>query len=598
MSLQVPESLEKRMDALIAHYPPEHKRAAVLWLLHLLQAHCGCLGSAQVEWVAAKLGLQPINVWELIRFYPMFSEAPRGRFHITVCRTLSCAQCGCGAIFQALEKKLGVPLDAVTPDGLFTLSAVECLAACGSGPAMMINDMLFEHMTPEKAVALVEQIRATGTIPPQALAPLRPAHALEKRLLMANMSKHGYTGSLADYVAAGGYESLKKALALKPEVITAEVADSELRGRGGAGFPCGMKWRFLDRKSGKPVYLVINGDESEPGTFKDRQLIYRDPHLLIEGILITCHAIGAKVAYVYLRGEFPDGASLLEREIEVARAKNLVGKNILGTDFECEIWLHRGAGAYICGEETGLIESLEGKRAYPRIKPPFPAVRGLFGCPTVVNNIETLCNIPLIVKQGAKWYQALGVPRSSGTKMISLSGSVKRPGVYEIEGGKVTLWQLIHDIGGGTLHERPVKGVIPGGSSMPILPGSNLDIPIDFESIRQAGSSAGSGAVIVLEEGEDIVAHALNVAQFYAHESCGQCTPCREGTLWMEKLLHRMHTGGGRPADVDLLQDVADNIDGQTICALGEAAAWPIKAFLKNFRGDFEKACNGHGGAT
>ena len=491
-----------------------------------------------------------------------------------------------------------MPLDAVTPDGRFTLSAVECLAACGNGPALMINDLLFEHMTPERAVALVDQIRATGALPPQALAPLRPAHPLERRLLLANMSQPGYTGSLADYVAAGGYEALKKALALKPEVLTAEVADSELRGRGGAGFPCGMKWRFLDRKSGKPVYLVCNGDESEPGTFKDRQLLYRDPHQLLEGILITCHAIGAKVAYVYLRGEFPDGAELLEREIAVARARQLVGQNILGTGFDCEIYLHRGAGAYICGEETGLIESLEGKRAYPRIKPPFPAVYGLFGCPTVVNNIETLCNIPLIVRQGASWYHQLGVPRSTGTRLISLSGSVTRPGVYEIENGKVTLWQLIHDIGGGTLHERAVKGVIPGGSSMPVLPGDKLDIPIDFEAIRQAGSSAGSGAAIVLEEGEDIVGHALNVAQFYAHESCGQCTPCREGTLWMEKLLHRMHAGGGRPEDVDLLQDVADNIDGQTICALGEAAAWPIKAFLKHYRGEFEQACNGKGGAT
>ena len=591
MSLQIPVQLEARMDELITHYPPQYRRAAVLWLLHLLQAQCGCLGRGQVEWIAAKLGLPAINVWELVRFYPMFSEAPRGRFHITVCRTLSCAQCGCGGIFKALEAKLGVPLDAVTPDGLFTLSAVECLAACGAGPVMMINDVLFGNMTPEKAVALVDTIRATGALPPQALAPLPPAHPLERRVLLANMSRPGYTGSLADDRAAGGYESLKKALALKPESITAEVADSELRGRGGAGFPCGMKWRFLDRKSGKPVYLICNGDESEPGTFKDRQLLYRDPHQLIEGILITCYAIGAKVTYVYLRGEFPDGAELLEREIALARAQHLVGPNILGTGFDCEIYLHRGAGAYICGEETGLIESLEGKRAYPRIKPPFPAVCGLFGCPTVVNNIETLCNIPLIVRQGAKWFHQLGVLRSTGTRLLSLSGAVQRPGVYEIENGKVTLRQLIYDIGGGTRHGRPVKGVIPGGSSMPVLPADRLDVAIDFEAIRLAGSAAGSGAVIVLEEGDDLVGYALNVAQFYAHESCGQCTPCREGTLWMEKLLHRMHAGGGRPEDVALLQDVADNIDGQTICALGEAAAWPIKAFLKHYRGDFEQAC-------
>jgi NADH-quinone oxidoreductase subunit F len=567
----------------------------VLPLLHLLQAQYGCLGREQVAWVAAKLGLPPINVWELIRFYPLFSEKPRGRFHIKVCRTLSCAQCGCGAIFQALEKQLGVPPDTSTPDGLFTLSAVECLAACGSGPALMVNDMLFEQMTPERACALLDTLRATGTALQRALPPLPAPHPLEQRLLLANMSRPGYDGTLADYVRLGGYAALRKALLMTPEAVGAEVADSELRGRGGAGFPCGLKWRFLDRKSGKPVYLICNADESEPGTFKDRQLIHRDPHLLIEGILITCHAIGARVAYIYIRGEFPDGAQLLEHELAVARERNLVGSNILGTGFDCEIYVHRGAGAYICGEETGLIESLEGRRAYPRIKPPFPAVCGLFGCPTIVNNVETLCNIPLIVQHGAAWFNRLGVLHSTGTRLWSVSGAVKRPGVYEIENGKLTLRQLIFEVCGGTRRDRPVKGVIPGGSSMPILPADKLDVPLDFESLRQAGSSAGSGAVIVIEAGEDIVGHALNVAQFYAHESCGQCTPCREGTLWMEKILHRMHAGGGRPADVDLLQDVADNMDGQTICALGEAAAWPIKAFLKHYRGEFEKVCGVRG---
>ncbi|TAN36940.1 MAG: NADH oxidoreductase (quinone) subunit F [Verrucomicrobia bacterium] len=596
MNLQIPAALEQRMDEIITHYPPEHRRAAVLWLLHLLQEHCGCLGREQVEWTAAKLGLPTINVWELIRFYPMFSEKPRGKFHIKVCRTLSCAQCGCGSIFQALEKKLGVPLDTVTPDGFFTLSAVECLAACGSGPAMMINDMLFEHMTPEKACDLIDKVRSTGGALLPAVEALPLPHPLERRVLLANMSRPGYRGTLEDYVQVGGYDALKKALTMRPEDIVGEVANSELRGRGGAGFPCGMKWRFLDRKSGKPIYLICNADESEPGTFKDRQLIYRDPHQLIEGMLIACYAIGAKVAYIYVRGEFPDGAQLLEHEIAMARAKNLLGKNILGHGFDCEIYVHRGAGAYICGEETGLIESLEGKRAYPRIKPPFPAVRGLFGCPTVVNNVETLCNVPLIVKNGAAWFNHLGVLHSTGTRILSVSGSVKRPGVYEIENGKLTLRQLIFEVCGGTKGDRPIQGVIPGGSSMPILPADKLDIPLDFESIRQAGSAAGSGAIIVLDDADDIVGHALNVAQFYAHESCGQCTPCREGTLWMEKLLHRLHAGGGRPEDVGLLQDVADNIDGQTICALGEAAAWPIKAFLKHYRGEFEKACAKEGG--
>ncbi|MEI6788876.1 MAG: NADH-quinone oxidoreductase subunit NuoF, partial [bacterium] len=336
-----------------------------------------------------------------------------------------------------------------------------------------------------------------------------------------------------------------------------------------------------------------NADESEPGTFKDRQLIYRDPHLLIEGILISCYAIGSQTAYIYIRGEFAAGAVILARAIEEARARNLVGNMILGSDFNCEIYIHRGAGAYICGEETGLIESLEGKRAYPRIKPPFPAVKGLFNCPTVVNNVETLCTVPFIIQNGSEWFRSLGVAGSFGTRIISLSGSVKRPGCYEIEMGKITLRQLIDDVGGGTSRGLPVKAVIPGGSSMPMLPADKLDVTLDFDAIQAAGSMAGSGGVIVLEEGDDLVERALSVARFYAHESCGQCTPCREGTLWMEKIIERIHTGHGRPEDVDLLMDVANHIDGTTICALGEAAAWPIKAFLRHCRADFKRAVAG-----
>jgi NADH-quinone oxidoreductase subunit F len=593
MALQVPIELERRLDELIGHYPQGHTRAAVLWALHLLQDHYGCLGRDQVEWTAAKLQLPEINVWELVGFYPMFSEVPRGRFHIKVCRSVACEQCGCGSIFQQLRKTLGVEPETVTPDGLFSVSAVECLAACGAGPVMMINDELYENLVPADVDRIIAGIRASGQVDAPKLAPVPPAHPLERRILMQAIAQPGYTGLLDDYRAAGGYQSLAKALHLSPEEILREVTDSKLRGRGGAGFPTGMKWKYVDRQAGKPVYLICNADESEPGTFKDRQLIYRDPHLLIEGILITCHAIGAHTAYIYIRGEFAAGARILDRAIAEARARHLIGKSILGSGFDCEIYLHRGAGAYICGEETGLIESLEGKRAYPRIKPPFPAMKGLFNCPTVVNNVETLCTIPFIIGQGSEWFRGLGVQGSAGTRIISLSGSVKRPGCYEIEMGKVTLRQLIDDMGGGTKRGLPVKAVIPGGSSMPMLPADKLDVTLDFDAIQAAGSLAGSGGVIVLEEGDDIVGRALSVARFYAHESCGQCTPCREGTLWMEKILHRLHHGQGRPEDVDLLMDVANRIDGTTICALGEAAAWPIKAFLKHCRADFERAAAG-----
>jgi NADH-quinone oxidoreductase subunit F len=576
-NLTIPAELERQIDEIITHYPPDRKRAAVLWLCHLLQDHFGFLGADQVKWIAGKLGLQPINVWEVVTFYPMLTETPRGKFHIKVCRTLSCQMAGSGELLKKLE---GCG---------HTVSTVECLAACGTAPVMMINDEHFDNVTPEKLDQVLAELR-TGTLAKQPIAKPLPAHPLEKRILLANITKPGYTGSLADYEKEGGYQGLSKALTMKPEDIVKEVKDSELRGRGGAGFPCGMKWSFLAKNTGKPTYLICNADESEPGTFKDRQLIHYDPHQLIEGILISCYATGAKVAYIYIRGEMPVGAQILLNAIEEARAKGYVGQ-------VAEIYVHRGAGAYICGEETGLIESLEGKRAYPRIKPPFPAVVGLFGCPTVVNNVETLSNIPHIVKNGAAWFKAMGVPGSTGTRLVCVSGPVKRPGYYEFEMGKLTMRQLIEDVCGGVKGGRKIKGVIPGGSSMPVLPADKLDVALDFESLRKAGTMAGSGGIIVLTEDVDIVDATLNVSQFYAHESCGQCTPCREGTLWMEKMLHRIKAGHGRPEDVDLLFEVADNIDGKTICPLGEAAAWPVKAFLKNFRSEFEAACkkNGNG---
>jgi NADH-quinone oxidoreductase subunit F len=595
MALNVPTELENQIDGIVTHYPPQHKRAAVLWLLHLLQEHFGQLGKEQVEWTAAKLGLQPINVWELITFYPMFTAKPRGRFHIKVCRTLSCELGGCGRILERLQDKLGVKLDENTQDGLFTISTVECLAACGTAPVMMVNDELFENLTPDKAEAIIQRIQTTGQLDAQPLPPVLPAHPLEKRVLLANMSKPGYRGTLDDYRREGGYKALPKALGMKPDEIVAVVKNSALRGRGGAGFPTGMKWGFLAKGTGKPIYLICNADESEPGTFKDRVLIHYDPHQVLEGILVSCYAIGARAAYIYIRGEMPYGAKILLNAIEEARAKKLLGKNILGKGFDCEVYVHRGAGAYICGEETGLLESLEGKRAYPRIKPPFPAVVGLFGCPTIVNNVETLANVPHIVNNGAAWFKGMGVSGSTGTRLVCVSGPVKRPGYYEFEMGKLTVRQLIDDLCGGLLEGRTLKGVVPGGSSMPVLKADQIDVALDFESLLKAGTMAGSGGVIVLDDTADIVEGTLNVAQFYAHESCGQCTPCREGTLWMEKVLHRIQHGHGRPEDVDLLWDIADNVDGKTICPLGEAAAWPVKAFVTKYRSEFEKACNNGG---
>ncbi|MDA0576908.1 MAG: NADH-quinone oxidoreductase subunit NuoF [Verrucomicrobia bacterium] len=587
--INVGTKLEAEIDRIIAQYPADRKRAAVLWLMHLFQERDGMLTPAHVTWIAAKLELQPIHVWELVRFYPLFRDKPAGKYHIKLCRTVSCEMCGAKEVLARLQKKLGVGLEEVTADGQFSLSTFECLASCGSAPVLMVNDELFERLTPDEAERLIDRIRAEG-LPTPPLSRPGPAHPRENRVLLANMSDPAYGGTLAEYRARGGYTALPKALAMKPADVVEEVMASQLRGRGGAGFPCGQKWKFLDQKSGKPIYLVCNADESEPGTFKDRQLIQHDPHQLLEGMLISCHAVGARTAYIYIRGEFTHGWQILQRAMDEARAAGLMGPDILGTGVGCEIFLHRGGGTYICGEETGLIESLEGKRAYPRIKPPFPAVVGLFNCPTVVNNVETLSNIPHIMNRGSAWFKGLGVAGSMGTRLLCVSGAVRRPGCFEFEMGKLTLRELIDDVCGGVPEGRTLRGVIPGGTSMPVLTADQIDVPLDFDSLRKAGTMAGSGGIIVLDDSSSVVSLTRNIAQFYAHESCGQCTPCREGTGWMEKILHRIEHGKGRAQDVDTLYDVADNIDGTTICPLGEAAAWPVKAFVKKYRADFDRA--------
>src|SRR5438477_4072960 len=393
--------------------------------------------------------------------------------------------------------------------------------------------------------------------------------------------------------------------------IVNEVKTSGLRGRGGAGFPCGVKWSFIKADEKKPIYLICNADESEPGTFKDRFIIHQDPHQLIEGILISCFALTARTAYIYIRGEFPEGAKILERAIEEAREKNFLGRNLLGTGFDVEIYVHRGAGAYICGEETGLIESLEGKRAYPRIKPPyFPAVLGLYMCPTIVNNVETLCHVKHIIAMGGVEYARLGRPNNTGTRIVSVSGDVQKAGYYEIEVGKATIGELINDpaFGGGLRDGRKLKAVIPGGSSAKVFKAGEkfklkrrgpdgrdaeqeldmLDLPYDFDSLISAGSMSGSGAIIVLDDSTDIVEALSNIAEFYAHESCGQCTPCREGSLWMAKALHRLTHGHGRKEDADYLTRIADNIPGgRTICAFGEACSWPVQSFVGKFKDEF-----------
>jgi NADH-quinone oxidoreductase subunit F len=384
-----------------------------------------------------------------------------------------------------------------------------------------------------------------------------------------------------------GYDGLRAALAVAPNDVIERVKASGLRGRGGAGFPTGMKWQFVLKDTPLPKYLCCNADESEPGTFKDHVLMERNPHLLIEGCAIACYAIGAKVAYIYIRGEFYHVQRILEAEIEKAYAAGYLGKNIFGSGFDCDVFVHRGAGAYEAGEETALIESLEGKRAQPRLKPPFPAVAGLYQCPTAVNNVETLCNVPPIMLRGAEWFVGLGPEKNGGPKLYCISGHVKKPGVYEAS-MHTTLRELVYDYAGGIRDDRPLKAIIPGGSSVPLLLPHQLDTPASFDAVQKAGSLLGSAGLIVLDDSVCMVWLAMNLLHFYRHESCGKCTPCREGGDWLYKLLQRIERGEGQPKDLDLLFGVASNIVGKTLCAFGDAAATPVLSTMKLFRAEYE----------
>ena len=635
--MTIPDTLLAHIDEAISHYPVS-KRSASLPLLHLWQEHFGFISDEAVAWIAAKLELQPINILELVTFYPMFRRQPAGKTHIRVCRTLSCAMAGSYDLRDELAKAAGIDIEkwkgnfyghahgdqghsnspakltghavhnaghgnpiAVNEDGSCSLEFVECLASCGSAPVAMVNDLFIENVQLQDAAALWKSTQSQATRKLQ-----HAPHPREHRLIFKNIDCANWANDLPTYVQAGGYEDLKKALSMKPEDIVEEVKKSGLRGRGGAGFPCGVKWSFIKRGGPKPTYLICNADESEPGTFKDRYIIHQDPHQLIEGMIISCFAVGASLAYLYIRGEFPEGAQILERALAEARQAGFLGKDILGSGFDLEIYVHRGAGAYICGEETGLIESLEGKRAYPRIKPPyFPAVLGLYQCPTIVNNVETLCHVKHIVQMGGEAYSKIGRPNNTGTRILCVSGDVVRPGYYEVAVGSLTLGELIHEVCGGMKPGRTLKAVIPGGSSAKVLRAGEKykikdreipleDLPMDFDTLAAAGSMAGSGGVIVMDDTRNMVEILNNINEFYAHESCGQCTPCREGAQWMKKITDRIVAGGGVEKDPETLKSVADNIAGKTICAFGEACSWPTQSFLAKFREEFSAKATKH----
>ncbi|NWG13875.1 MAG: NADH-quinone oxidoreductase subunit NuoF [Acidobacteria bacterium] len=390
------------------------------------------------------------------------------------------------------------------------------------------------------------------------------------------------------YESLGGYRALRKALSeYKPAEIIEIVKRSGLRGRGGAGFPTGMKWGFVPKDSGKPVYLCVNADESEPGTFKDRIIIEKDPHQLIEGTIISAYALGCHQAFIYIRGEFIHGAGVLNQAIEEAYSRGYLGRRILGSGYNLDLLVHRGAGAYICGEETALLESLEGKRGHPRLKPPFPAVIGLYQCPTIINNVETIANVPHIVLHGPDWYAAIGTERNTGTRLFAVSGHVRRPGVYEFPMG-ITLRELIFEHCGGMRDGHQLKAVVPGGSSVPVLSADQVDVKLDFDSVAKAGSMLGSAGVIVMDDSTCMVKAITRVTKFYAEESCGQCTQCREGTEWMYQILRRIEAGQGRDGELEVLLDICKSMKALTICPLSDAAAMPVESYIQKFYDEFE----------
>jgi NADH-quinone oxidoreductase subunit F len=405
-------------------------------------------------------------------------------------------------------------------------------------------------------------------------------------VLTTHFADDGYR-RLETYRTLGGYDALRKALSMPSDAVVEEVKKANLRGRGGAGFPAGVKWGFLPKDLSRPRVLVVNADEGEPGTFKDRLIMSRGPHLLVEGIAITCFALSIHRAYIYVRGEFVREAGILDEAVQEAYAAGILGKSILDSGFELEVTIHRGAGAYICGEETSTINSLEGKRGWPRLKPPFPAAVGAFDLPTLVNNVETLADVPWIITNGGERFAALGCDKNGGTRLVGISGPVVRPGIYELP-ANVNLRHVIYDVAGGLSDGRQLKAVIPGGSSTPVLRADEIDVTFDIESMAKVGTMAGTSGIIVIPVGTCMVRALLVLMKFYAHESCGQCTPCREGTGWLRRIVQRIEDGKGRRGDVELILDLCDNMMGRTICALADAAAMPAQSFVWKFREEFD----------
>jgi NADH-quinone oxidoreductase subunit F len=591
-TMQLPPQLETKFNELIGRYPI--KRSALIPMMLYAQDQFGFLGDDILEEIAKRLDLNTIQVEETLAYYSMLRRKPAGRYHIQVCTNISCMLRGGNELYQHVQKRLGIGNKEVSPSGTFSLEEVECMGACTGAPAVQVNYDFYENLDPDKVDALFEQLQAGKQPKPVpvisgSLHERLPAEVpvISKRFGIPNSPK------IDVYLKNEGYQALEKALKqMTPDQIIDEVKKSNLRGRGGAGFPAGMKWSFVPKDTTKPKYILCNADESEPGTCKDRPLLEMDPHQLIEGMVIAGRAVGAHKGYIYVRGEYRYIIDILDTAIAEAYAKQYLGKNIAGSGFDFELVTHTGAGAYECGEESALMESLEGKRGYPRIRPPFPAVVGLYGCPTVINNVETLSTVPAIIRQGGEWYANLGTPKNGGTRLYSISGHVNRPGIYELPLG-FPLRRLIEEVAGGVRDGKKLKAVIPGGSSCPLLSADEIDVAMDYDSVAKIGSMLGSGGTVVMDEDTCMVDVARRIMHFYAHESCGWCIPCREGTAWLRKMLDRFHEGGGTESDIPLIEELSKNMLGRTFCPLGDAAALPTISIVKKWRNEFEDHLHG-----
>ena len=578
------QALEPKAQEILARY--EDKRAATLPLLWLVQENHGFIPPEGEQWVADKVGVAVVHIREVVSFYTLFHTQPVGKHHIQVCVSLPCVLRGAKKVLAQLEEQLGIGPGQTTPDGKVTLSTVECLCACESAPMAQVNDRYIGPLTSETMNILLQHALHApdthGVFPEPALHVSTDGPVLSRRFKNAG-------GTWFDaYAADGGYEAARKALtSMTPAQVIEEVTKANLRGLGGAGFPTGKKWSFIPKDNPKPKYLVVNADEGEPGTFKDRYILERDPHALIEGILIAAFAIGSHKAYVYIRGEYVRPIQRFQKAVDEAYAKGWLGKNIQGSGYDLDVVVHRGAGAYICGEETALLSSLEGSKGFPKLKPPFPAISGLFKCPTIVNNVETLSCVAPILKNGAEWFAKLGTPKQGGTRLFSVSGHVNRPGLYEAPAG-VSLRELIEKHAGGVANGRKLKAVVPGGISAKILKADEIDVGMDFDSLMAAGTMAGSAGVIVLDDTTCMVDALYAASHFFADESCGQCSPCREGTGWILKVMKRVKAGQGKNDDLKNMLITAGNMEGKTICVFADAAAWPVQSYINKFRSEFD----------